>query len=466
MRKDVVIYPWFLIVLVLGLVLSFALVEIGFWVLAFLFFVIAFIFCVLYFEQALFVASFLLPFEKTLAFEIKGITLRVSHLWLILIFLAWLFRGLVSKQLVIKGERAFVYLVLYFGVAMLSLNWAQNLKRGVEVLLFTLFAFFAFWLLFQILTQKKDYYFLFLKGLFWGALVASVFGLLQYLGDWANLPLWLTGIGKGYTKAILGFPRVRATFSEPLYWGSFIVMVWPLVYFQVYSPERIWPKRRLKLLLLLLLVNLFLTVARSAYLAFLVQAFVIAFISFVKQFRVRKVYWLSIVGIMLFALLFAGINFPKFLPPKVQGLISHATSTSDWSTKERLMTWESAMKAFRKSPLKGLGIGQFGPYWAGYPHGVPLLGWQTVNNQPLEILAETGVFGLLFFVLFYLYLVWIEVYAWRKSQSEWRALAKGFLIGLVGLAIQWQFFSTLYIVYLFVLFALALTNAFYAVRST
>lgn len=458
---------WQFGVLLLSLLVSLLLAKFGFWVVAFLFFALGFLFCFLYFEKALFVLAFLIPFEKTLALEIKGVSVRLSHLWLVLLFMAWALKMILEKKCRIRGERAFLYLGLYFVVSLLSLQWAQNLNRGVEVLLFTLFAFFAFWFVFQVLVKDKKYYFLFLDGLFWGALAGGVFGIFQYFGDWLNLPLWLTGIGEGYTKAVLGFPRVRATFSEPLYWGSFIIVVWPLVYFQIYaqSDRRLWPKKRLKFLLLLLIINLVLTVARSSYLAFLGQSLLIALVSFFRQFRVRKIYWLSIVGLAFSLFAFVVLNFPQFLPAKVQGLLSHATSISDWSSRERLMTWGAALKAFRESPLKGLGIGQFGPYWAGYPYQMPSLGWQIVNNQPLELLAETGVFGFLFVLLFFLYLVFQQFLGCKSKEAIICSLSLGYLFGLLGLMIQWQFFSTLYIVYLFVFFALSLANSFYAHRE-
>jgi len=453
---------WQFGVLSLALFLSFLLAKFGFWVFAFLLFAFGFLFCFLFFEKALFILAFLIPFEKTLALDIKGVTIRFSHLWLGLLFLVWILKMLLRQKFEIKNDRTFIYLGLYFLIALLSLQWAGNFQRGVEVLLFTFFALFSFWFIFQLLVKKREYYFLFLKGLLWGSLVAAIFGIFQYFGDWLGLPLWLTGIGAGYTKAVLGFPRVRATFFEPLYWGSFIIIIWPLVYFQIYAKNRVWPKKRLKLLLLLLLINLILTVARSSYLAFVVQAFVVALVSFVRYFRVRKTYWLSIAGLLFFAFLFVVVNFPHLLPAKIQSLISHATSISDWSSRERLTTWESALKAFRRSPLRGIGVGQFGPYWAGYPHQTPKSGWQIVNNQPLELLAETGVFGFLFILLFYLALIFQQVSGLRAKEKLYKVLSWGYLISLLGLAVQWQFFSTLYIVYLFVFFALALVNSFYA----
>ncbi len=65
---------WYLGAFLAGLVISFAVAKFGYWPILFLFFILTFLFCYLFFEEALGVFAFILPFERTLSVEVKGIT--------------------------------------------------------------------------------------------------------------------------------------------------------------------------------------------------------------------------------------------------------------------------------------------------------------------------------------------------------------------------------------------------------
>jgi len=423
-------------------------------------FLALFIFALFYFKQALLLFAFFLPFEKTFSFDFSGITLRFSHLLFLAIFFSWIIRNLTNKNWKIYFDRSFIFLILYLVLAAFSMGWAQNFNRGLQVLGFSAFAFLVFLVLYQIFLQEPKYLKLFLKTLFVSTIVVCLFGLFQFFGDLIGLPLFLTGIGEGYTKAVLGFPRVRSTFFEPLYFGNFIILIFPLIYWQTTLRKPILSRKLTKLLLLLLVLNLILTIARSAYLAFLLELVLISIFSLKYFLRPLSLRLLSVFLILISSFLFSLINFPKIYPYKVQEVIKHSTTINDWSSRERLTSGAIASKAFLKNPIKGLGIGQFGPYFDHYPSQMPKTGWQTVNNEPLELLAENGFLALLLILLFYLYLLFRQVVAFFRAEDEMnKKLALSFFVALIGLALQWQFFSTLYIIYIFAFFALSLSFA-------
>lgn len=456
-------WPYAIIVLVL---VAFSIAKFIFWPVILLVSLLAVILCFLYFEQALLLLAFFLPFEKTLSADLGGITFRLSHLLIISLFLAWIIRSLTQKSFRIFGDQGFIFLLFYLLVAGLSLKLVPNFERGLEVFVFTTFVFFVFWFLFQLFQEEPKRILNFLKVLLISAIVVGFLGLFQVIGDLINLPVWLTGIGEGYTKGVLGFPRVRASFFEPLYFGSFIILILPLVYMQINSGKKLISQKWLKVLLLLLLLNLILTFARSAYLAFAVEVLIIAIFA-IKLIFQQKVLRLLSVSILMFVLFFfVFLNFPKIFPYKIQTALKHTVETTDWSAFERLNSGSLALDLFRENPISGIGLGQFGPYFAHFPNTMPEKGWQTVNNEPLELLAETGILGFAPILLFYVYLIFNQILAIKRSKNEFvKKLNLGFLISLLGIGVQWQFFSTLYIIYIFAFFTLALSFAQISIKE-
>ena len=456
-------WPYVIIVLVLA---AFLIAKFLFWPVILLVAILAVILCFLYFEQALILFAFTLPFEKTLSFDAGGVTLRFSHFLLVALLIAWLIRSLMQKSLKIFWDQSFILLLFYLLISGLSLRGAPNFNRGLEIFIFNTFTFLGFWFLFQLFREKPARFFNFLKTLLISAIVVGIFGLLQVGGDLIGAPIWLTGIGKGYAKGVLGFPRMCASFFEPLYFGSFIILVLPLVYLQIKTKNQLLSNKWLKILLLLLTLDLFLTFARSAYLAFAVELIILVIIS-IRFFFKPMVLKIGAVFILLAALfLFSFLNFPNIYPYKVQDALNHVVETTDFSSFERINSGTLALELYRENPISGVGLGQFGPYFAHFPFDTPDTGWQTANNETLEILAENGILGFLPILLFYLYLIFRQIVGLLKSKT---ALAKklnlGFLIALLGIGVQWQFFSTLYIIYIFAFFALALSYSYISIKE-
>jgi O-antigen ligase len=448
---------WWPYVIIVGILTSFLIVKFAFYPVVLVVFILAVLLCFLYFEQALMLLAFLVPFENAFSLSLKGLHLRISDVLIIVLFLAWLVKSLAAKSLKIFWDQSFFFLLFYLLIAGLSLRFSPNFSRGLQVFGFTTFVFFAFWFLMQLFREQPQRLFKFLRVLFISAITVCILGLLQFAGDFVGLPIWLTGIGIQYTKAILGFPRVRSTFSEPLYFGSFIILILPLVYVQLNSAKKLLAQPWLKILFLLLLLNLFLTFARSSYLAFAVELLIIVVASIKLFLKPRILRLIAVFILLVVAFLFSLYNFPQIYPSKVQSALSHVVSISDFSSLNRLDTDAVAQKLFQNSPIKGIGIGQFGPAYANYPVKEPISGWQTVNNEPLELLAENGILGFLPILLFYLYLLFRQIKALINAKTQFlRNLNFGFLLALIGIAVSWQFFSTLYVFYIFAFFALAL----------
>jgi len=125
--------------------------------------------------------------------------------------------------------------------------------------------------------------------------------------------------------------------------------------------------------------------------------------------------------------------------------------TREAGVTPRLATYRSAYHLFRSSPWVGVGLGNFalvtdqGKTDANqYP---------IVNNIYLEVLAETGILGAL--ALFAIVVISLRT-LWRLRSSDSDMIFPTLALApvLVGLLVQYNFFSTIYILFVWVVVGL------------
>lgn len=86
---------------------------------------------------------------------------------------------------------------------------------------------------------------------------------------------------------------------------------------------------------------------------------------------------------------------------------------------------------------------------------MPETGWAIVNNEPLEILAETGALGFAAFLFFLVTLALRTIQTIAQARDPFlRTILIGLLSASVGIFIQYQTFSTLYIFHIWFLIGL------------
>jgi O-antigen ligase len=108
-------------------------------------------------------------------------------------------------------------------------------------------------------------------------------------------------------------------------------------------------------------------------------------------------------GIVLWIGALTGIGL--LLEPTVATIIAQRASSPD---VDRLKLWQSALVVWTKSPVWGVGPGNFASYMETYnafPLGLVLQGYQQAHDTFLEIVAEDGIVGLTLLGVF----VWLVV---------------------------------------------------------
>ncbi len=200
--------------------------------------------------------------------------------------------------------------------------------------------------------------------------------------------------------------------------------------------------------LALLVLALFLSASRAAWLSMAVVLLV--FIIF--RFRIRW-YAMGFVGFMLFAALgifqnqiidYMSKNDDVSSSDLTQHIKSMTNISTDVSNLERLNRWESAWLMFMERPITGFGPGtymfQYAPYQRASSKTVISTNFGEVGNAHSEYigpLAERGLLGMILVIALFLAIIYTGQQVWKHAySSKDRYTALGITLGLISYMIH------------------------------
>lgn len=385
----------------------------------------------------------LLPFERLGAITLGGINIRPSQI----VLLAAL---VVASRMALHGRLHFpkqlaacgLWLAAFFAVASLSLFNSENFSRSLLVLAFTAFTATLAWLLpafvnlLQVHQIDESFFPRVRNVILLSAAVVGVFGLWQFFADMSGAPAWLTGLKPAYMKSILGFTRVQSTALEPLYFADYLLLPMGLAIAWLVSGAPRKTAIRLYALLAVLFANLLLTASRGGYAGFAAMILAIAWMERRRLAVMRRMLVASILGAV-------AVVVGLFMLGNV--FLTHVSTLTDGAgVVERQETFRGALDAFALHPFIGVGIGGYGPFVSTSADIRPDAGWPIVNNQILELLAETGLLGLLAFAGF---VIMVLKRGSQESDPGTNVIRIGALAAFIGILVQYQTFSTLYVMH-------------------
>jgi O-antigen ligase len=406
---------------------------------------------------AIFAAS--LFFERFPTIEVSGFSLKISFIFGTALIFAWFINWFKNPDL---RNNAFQPKIIYFS---LFFFWIANLIslmvnpiefRSIIVFLLITFCIVLFFVISTSKSSEEKLEYL-SKLIIYGSLIICLFAFWQYFADLASVSTKWTILRDHYTKEIFGFPRVMGTFLEPLLFANFLI----LPTFLLWS---LWLKEKFNnaffvTALSIFLIIVFITISRGAYLAFAVGLLFFAILLKKDFFKIKKLLISLLVIIISCSIGWAMIRFGggSFGAGKFVEQTSDLTKKPEdqgFSTQHRLMTFRIAKQAFSENPLFGIGPGNYGKYYSDRIEPEILKNQsQTVANEYIEILAENGIFGLIPFAIFVFSLIYFGIKK-IKEQNNFRFLAVGLLSIIIALLIQYNFFSSIYVIYIWFVFAL------------
>lgn len=394
----------------------------------------------------IFLIAFLLPFERIGAIEAGSMTIRVSQILTIVTVGGWIFDGIRKQSFFLRKNSLIFPLSLFVIVNIASLSNTENIERSISVLLFTLFTI-TFSLLVPQLVHKKSHVKVIIRLVIISAFAVGVFGIFQFLGDIIGLPQSITGLRDLYTKEVLGFPRIQSTALEPLYFANYLLIPLGLLCALFLAKSKNIRYSYLIFLIIFLGLNLVLTVSRGGYLGFAAVLFVLGIYYFKRIFTSRKTPMLLIAVVIIAYIAIRFLGFGDAVNLEIfRGHVFNAFYGAAYN--ERVETLQIAMNGFYQHPWIGIGVGGFGPFASVHPYVEPPDGWNIVNNESVELIAEVGILGLLSFIIMLAIVIFRSIKAIQTAKDSYlRAIMIGLLAVIIGIFAQYQTFSTLYIMH-------------------
>lgn len=389
-----------------------------------------------------------LPFEWTPTVDLAGFTFKINHLVGIILIVFWLARVIKLKK--IAPNPYLPYYLCLIGVVLASI--ASAVLTGKAVISFALIVFVILLatIIYDLIRTSKDLEKL-TRYIYFGAWVVVIFAIWQFLGDFAGLPHFVTGLRDGYTKATFGFPRVHAFSREPLYLGSYLFIPLGLVSGKILKGGA---KFSDKLLLFLLVTVMFLTLSRGAILGLAVAVFALLCIFPRRLINWRNASYVLSAILITTGIIFAGLSL--YGGDKVGRFVDHLTIkdiSNGESTVSRLMSYKSALEISKTAPYFGVGIGNYGGAIVNYDSSDRRI-HDIVNNEYLEMLAETGYVGLFVLIALIAFAIARSVIVISKSKSQEKFVLGALTATFAGMMFQYNFFSTLSIIHIWAMFAL------------
>lgn len=338
----------------------------------------------------------------------RAVVLRLEDILLLIVFLGWLAKMAVNKELgLLRVTSLNRPILIYMSICIIAS--LLGVLRGYltpKVSIFYLLKYFEYFLLYFMVTnslENKKQVKLFVYSLIFVALLISIYA-------------W----GSHFSGAI----RVTAPFEgesgEPNTLGGYLLLIMMVT-------TGLWlnlSSRKIKVFLSIVLFFAFpaflFTLSRSSWLGF-IPAFLMLIILTPKGKTILLLVLFStiLLGPLIFPDYVSERVTTTFMPGKEYTFLGKRLTLDD-STAARVDSWGHSFKKWIEAPFLGHGAGSSGA---------------VVDNQYTRFLVEFGAFGLIAFI-------WIAITIFRNallnlkkfSQDDFaRGLTVGFIAGFVGL---------------------------------
>jgi len=305
-------------------------------------------------------------------------------------------------------------------VSLLSLANATNGRVVIQSLALVLF-FFLFYLVVSNFVKRREDVNLILYSLLMSAFLASLYGLLQYLGV-------MRGAQGGH-----GLGEVISTMGNRNYLGGFLAyLLFPVTILIVRLKSSIL--RALAIGLIAFSFGTVMLLQQTGTIVGLVAgaiAFVVAWAIFrpVEPIKKNRIWLIALLAVLAFTFL---VEAPSGPLNSVVGL--SASSSGSWISrawahnagKTRSWDWWVGWEMFKDHPLFGVGMGNyklnFVPYKAAFlatPQGAPYDFYipraAQAHNEYVQVIAEMGALGIIALLSI---LVMLPLFFWVRLRGN------------------------------------------------
>lgn len=291
------------------------------------------------------------------------------------------------------GKIIFIYLVVMVTSALLSTNPSNSLQSLVSerFLLGVILLLFGF-----NIAQTAHGREIIERALIFSAVITIVIGVVDtVLGRSLYSLIDLPGreeIKEGYfsVKERFGFIRLQSSMNNPVTYGAFLVIVFPLVILHIKNTTNVINKVFLTTLCIAIMVFAVMTLVRS-----------VVIVIFVQMILLRRVlstnFKVFMYGLTLLSVFAVSLTNDDLIYEAYNSFVLQKERTIKHSTLYRIALFHSGMSSFAESPVFGIGQNRFGSEVQGEYLG-KIINFTHHENLFLTILVETGIVGFIVFV--------------------------------------------------------------------
>jgi len=201
------------------------------------------------------------------------------------------------------------------------------------------------------------------------------------------------------------FLRIYGGFTHPNVFGGFIVIAIIFLLILFFTDNNLNKKTRFSYFLIsgFLLEVLFLTFSRSAFFALLICLFLL----FIFQILKKSYKNLLVISLFIFIICFINIFIFKDL---IYSRVLQEDRLELKSISERSILNNQAYKLLENNWVSGVGLGNYIPHiYENINSKLDVCDYQPVHNVYLLILSELGIWGLICYLLIFIYAIFNKI---------------------------------------------------------
>lgn len=322
-------------------------------------------------------------------------------------------------------------ILIFILIMAVSASRSPALFLGIKDLLIFCSYFLIYFLIINNL-EREDQINSFISCLFTLVAIIALYSILQYYS---------------FDPYLGHLNHITSTLGLKNWVSDYVAMIFPLLLFFFLIEGVIRKKAFYHLLLALLWINLMICQTRSIWISFILCSLLGLYLVYKFKlfpiFRVNRK-WLSslVITFILITVIYSTENplnrAPLTVPEKAVSILS----LQEPSIKSRFLIWNTTFDMIKDSPILGIGLGAFElnylKYQAGFLESHPE--YINVNvkageahNEYLQMGAELGVIGLIFFLLIILLFYKSSLNFIRKiNQDRKRLIILGLGLGITS----------------------------------
>jgi 4-amino-4-deoxy-L-arabinose transferase-like glycosyltransferase len=348
------------------------------------------------------------------------------------------FRLFVKKA----NDPIFITILLLWLIRGASIFFSRNLQASLLIYAFFTTIVFLSGYLYLRLKEDPSGAIKFIKFYIYLAFGLAVFGFIQLL------VLKIFGVTIGALWSIPGnIPRVGSTFWDVNHYGALLSALMPILCVMIVTEKGFRIKVFRVLMLISMIVSLFLTNSRSAWIMAFVSFLSFVCIFLVKKFGMKGILFVLFTLVLVTAPLLAAYSVKS--SPFRAGVKQYFHYRMD-SFDSHMLLLTGAFQIFEKYPVLGGGYGSFFEHFGKtkiapvYTSRDPAALNTRVPAHTIwgELIAETGVFGLVTYLILCMLIIFPPLYLGLRSKDKMESLLGNVIASvIVGWMVAGIFYS-------------------------